>query len=434
MDGLPHELLYLIINHLDTPSRAALARTSRRYYGIALPHVYTNISIRNNRVWTIRYPSFVQAIAQRPELGAAVQSLSLTAWAIEDDAERAAGRGREPYMARCNIDLFKELVREQPELFGQPEMWDRALEARNMDAFLAVILPRLTNLKSLAIEYFYHGTGTLFEKVVERGAERGLLFPRLEQVYITWYDTENGVITDKAIPFFSFPAMRRVGGGQVKKSCRDHSRNPKAVCISGVTEFDLLQSNCNGLIEWIELCRELKSFRLVYGGAAVSFDRYAPVSFRDELALHKTSLEKLWIEPDENGFRGEAEWIGSWVDYTKLRVLCLRLATLVELDEEEKPLRELGDLVPASLECLALLECGEEEWIWLPGQIEGMIINGRTPRLNALIIGGYRPERLSQATEAFKKVRQLCEEANISLKWDMDYLYEIWPANVGRGR
>ncbi|KAL4785255.1 hypothetical protein BJX76DRAFT_186942 [Aspergillus varians] len=74
--------------------------------------------------------SFLDAVAQRPKLGAAVRTLYIQRWATTDMA-----RHREKD-AVYDIDLFKSLVLSQPEFNQQAAMWDEALEARNMDAWV----------------------------------------------------------------------------------------------------------------------------------------------------------------------------------------------------------------------------------------------------------------------------------------------------------
>ncbi|KAL4922299.1 hypothetical protein BDW62DRAFT_196982 [Aspergillus aurantiobrunneus] len=121
------------------------------------------------------------------------------------------------------------------------------------------------------------------------------------------------------------------------------------------------------------------------------------------------------------------EWFGSLADYTALKVLCVRLPGLVEMDDEQQALREMGDLVPCCLEVLCIVGCQEEDFEWLPGHIERMIKNKRVPKLKTLVVDGAC-ELDSSFDEEFGGVRRLCEEADIDLKlWSMEYMQEIWP-------
>ncbi|KAL4922298.1 hypothetical protein BDW62DRAFT_196981 [Aspergillus aurantiobrunneus] len=113
-------------------------RCSRRFYGIALPHLYSDVSINENvsTRWEFQYPLFIHTIARRPDLGAAVHSLHLDAWITDPSWPENCGV--------YDIDLFKRLVREKREFTRQARKWFMALEARNMDAYLALIPPGLS--------------------------------------------------------------------------------------------------------------------------------------------------------------------------------------------------------------------------------------------------------------------------------------------------
>ncbi|OQE43719.1 hypothetical protein PENCOP_c003G04961 [Penicillium coprophilum] len=85
----------------------------------------------------------------------------------------------------------------------------------------------------------------------------------------------------------------------------------------------------------------------------ISGDDFQPRKIYGSLSLHKSTLEYIWVEPCQNDLHdGAGEWMGSFVDFTALKVLCSSLANLVELDELGLPVRKLQTVLLSSLETL----------------------------------------------------------------------------------
>ncbi|KAL2818880.1 hypothetical protein BJX63DRAFT_428955 [Aspergillus granulosus] len=407
MDRLPTELIHLITQFLSTPSRAALARASRRYYQLLRLYVYTDVFLDDSSLKRCSTSIFLQIIIHKPELALAVRSLHLDPWDTESDVKRRTEEVVAELQDAWDLNLFKKVVHENPRFAKDAQLWYKGLEMLNTDAFIALAMPRFANLRRLGIEYPYGCT--FFDRVITEDFEGGSvveLFPKLEELHIAWYDTENGINARKATPFFSIPSLRKIDLDNSKVS--------------------------DGLPAWIKLCRELKSFRFVYGGMT-SMDTFTTSPFGDTLELHAKTLERLWIEltePEDMCVDDDRPWIGSLANYTALKVLCMPLAILLNCWDAENdalsqgPTPTLAEVVPPSLEVL-VLEIGECESAWLPGQLEHMLRTNRCPRLKLLVVSSWARVPWQ---EKFEGVRRLCGEAGVALKSHYArYLYSVWP-------
>ncbi|KAL3449220.1 hypothetical protein BJX65DRAFT_306279 [Aspergillus insuetus] len=412
MDRLPTELICLIIQSLSTPSRAAFARCSRRYHDILLPRVYTNVFLDYsgyNSPRRIRSPSFFNTVLRRPELALAVRSLHLDSWDTESDLDR----------------------RTDEQVFAQDtQFWLDGLDSCITDTFLALSMPRFANLRRLGIEYPYGAE--YFNRFINTGVVD--VFPHLEELFISWYDTENGIDAYRAIPFFSIPSLIKVSGSMVRGGAADDARE-SGTRFSNVTDIDLDNSAVSdGLSAWINSCRELRSFRYMHGGGMISWDDLVPSAFGDTLRPHAASLERLWIEiePDEleNGGVDESEmWIGSLENYTTLKILGIPPTILLDMENVppgQEATRMLSNVLPRSLTFLCLTNCPEYELSWLSGQLEDMLRVSRCPDLSMLVV---QTGNTSLWETALGRVRDLCEEAGVGLRVRAsEYMYtSAWP-------
>src|SRR5206468_1256289 len=99
-------------------------------------------------------------------------------------------------------------------------------------------------------------------------------------------------------PFFSIPSLAKVSGSIVRGSADDNREDTR---FSNVTDIDLDNSAFSDVLSaWMNLCRELRSFRYIHGGGMISWDdELIPSAFGDTLRPHSASLERLWIEVEE---------------------------------------------------------------------------------------------------------------------------------------
>ncbi|KAL3493509.1 hypothetical protein BJX62DRAFT_200186 [Aspergillus germanicus] len=291
-------------------------------------------------------------------------------------------------------------------------------------------MPRFTNLRRLGIEYPYGAD--YFHRFVAAGVVD--VFPHLEELFISWYDTENGIDAYRAIPFFSIPSLIKVSGSMVCGGGAEDTREAPAR-FSNATKIDLDNSAVSdGLSAWVNVCRELRSFRYMHGGGMISWDDLVPSAFGETLRPHAASLERLWIEIEtqelENGGVDESEmWIGSLEKYTALKILGIPPAILLDMDNVspgEEASRNLSNVLPRSLTFLCLTNCPEYELSWLPRQLEDMLRVKRCPDLKMLVVQTWNT---SLWETALGGVRELCEEAGVGLRIRTSgYIYtSAWP-------
>jgi hypothetical protein len=422
MDQLPPELICLITQSLNTSSRAAFARCSRRYYSILLPHVYADVSLANEcfseEVGEWKNPSFFNTIMRRPELALAVRSLAFGPWYTKSDLRWAQqpGKARQfKFPGEWDVERFNKVVLEDPRFKHEAQIWLESLRLCIPDAFIALSMPRFTNLGYLAVSY-PHGC-ELFDQLIADAVVD--ILPRLEEVFITGSEHEERIDAQKAIPFFSIPSLVKVGGASIWGGGSDNDGGARR--FSSVTDIELIDRGVSdGLSAWINLCRELKSFR--YKHSLFSDDSFAPGFFENTLTPHAATLERLWMEIDEvdypaTGTLDEDDlWIGSLEVFTALEVLGmpLRFLKMDHIMPEEKPARTLCNILPQSLKHLSLRDCSKDDLQWLPGQLKDMLRVKRCPDLKVLIIETAQRRLWSEALD--QGVSRLCQEAGITLK------------------
>ncbi|CAI7603462.1 unnamed protein product [Penicillium pancosmium] len=358
---LPLELLHLIGSNLDQKDTRNLISTSHRMHSVFQQKLYTNVTIRQRNVNAAQ--SFLYTVARNPELAGYVQSLTLADWETYDwDIHRDWNIPRDPQKTtkRPNFDgdLIRKLVDEAADYPKEDKSkWLQDLEEYYDDAWLALLIPRLTGLRKISFEWPYGSYHV--DKMLEKAARNG----------------ENAVHSYQMHPFFKFPSVRKVSGWKVAEDAKeeeeeeeeleDFDRHPTEVLkgysllpqCSNVTDIDLSQSNAGeGMQQWIQACKALKSFRIIHGGPVFSYDDAQPRKLYNSLSLHKSTLEAIWFEYDDQGGDGENddEWMGSFVDFYNLKFLRLSLPNLVGLNEQGSSARKICDVIPSSLETLFL--------------------------------------------------------------------------------
>lgn len=374
---LPLELLHLIGRSLDQNDTRNLISTSHRMHSVFQQKLYTNVTIGRRNANAAQ--SFLYTVARNPELAGYVQSLALACWETYDwDTHRDwdIPRDRQKTTERPNFDgdLIRKLVdgaTEYPK--EEKSKWLQDLEGYYDDAWLALLIPRLTGLRKISLEWPYGSYHV--DKMLEKAAMNGgTCLPHLEKVNICWWDTENAVRSYQMHPFFKFPSVRKVSGWKVAENAKEEEeeeeleyfdRDPTEILkgssllpqCSNVTDIDLSESNAGeGMQQWIQACKALKSFRIIHGGPVFSYDNAQPRKLYNSLSLHKSTLEAIWFEHNDQGGDGEndSDWMGSFVDFSALKFIRLYLPNLVGFNEQDSPARKISDVIPSSLETLVL--------------------------------------------------------------------------------
>jgi hypothetical protein len=264
--------------------------------------------------------------------------------------------------------------------------------------------------------------------------EQEPVFCHLEEVYATWCDDTEGFIpSNRMTSFFSFPSVRKLGCcclGEDYESDGDEydsdeyasddsihlRREAPLPQSSNIIHLDLANSNAgNGMRDWVQACKALKSFRIIHHGALGRGERFQPRRLYESLSLHKSTLESIWAEPDSGFHRDKQDdWMGSFADFSVLKTICLLLPNLVGFDENERPVRKLLDVLPHSLETLYLIINKESDGLLdVMEQLVELASAEGFPNLEAIHIEGWT----IQSAEAHAKLqwtKRACEEAQKS--------------------
>lgn len=440
-NDLPTEIIDLIAGYLDHPSDLYhLLSSSRRLYNVLLPALYSDVTLCRWEGIESSVSTFLYAITRTPKLASHVRTLEVRAWDTDFGHDEKA---REKLGSDKN--LIYTLVNEATG-YSDKERSNliKALERDVTDAWLALLLPRLKALRKLRLVWPF-GADYVLSMLQKASQEEIPVFPHLEEVYAAWYDTENAAHSNFMHPFFRFPSMRKLGGWKFNElENDDYESDPDEILeypetligvlpprCSSITDIDLHKTNAaEGMRVWVQACKALKSFRIIHGGAMISYRDIQPREIYESLSLHKATLESIWIGRDEDDEGdNDDEWLGSFADFTALKFLYARAANLLGLDMDGSSARKLKDVLPPSLETL-YLRPDEDDFF---EQLIELIGSGNVPKLSALYLEidrGNDPEQ----PERLELLKQKCFENGILFDvprtTDPDVWYywgDVWP-------
>ncbi|KAL4860685.1 hypothetical protein BDV12DRAFT_204792 [Aspergillus spectabilis] len=414
MDRLPVELLHRIGRYLLQDSCFRLARTCRHLYHAVLPVMYSDIFMRSTILTAKNLSCFLQTIARKPYLAHSVRIFSIEGW---DTNENRVAQFEDEVI--LDEELIGRLVREASETDEEMTRWLHSLRKGNPDAWLALLMPLLTNLRKLEVEYPYFPK--YFNSMLDKAAQGKVkAFPRLEEVETSWADTELGIDSNDLLPYFYFPAMRKLQATNVVEregNSENGGFDNAQQSFSGIKELVLESSNgADGMTRWLRCCKALKSFSIDHGGALVSEDSWMSAVFGKSLARHKSTLEYLSLDINDSNDVDEEQWVGSLTEYLALKYLHIRYPDLVGMSEDWEPLHEISDLLPSSLETLSLEGCGDDVLHWLPAQLERLIQSGQTPNLTTLSLEGFNVMSREDCQPELRRLFDICEQAGIRLQ------------------
>jgi hypothetical protein len=187
-------------------------------------------------------------------------------------------------------------------------LWLKELEQDNNDAWLALLIPQLKQLRRIRLTWPPYGSHYVLDMLQKAAVEEELIFPYLEEAYGVWgnsadtfpscWNSENAFPSYHMQPFFQFPSMREVCCYMMREYDNgDSSEFPKRDTLSpqcsNITDIDL--QGCNsveGMREWVQACKALKSFRFIHGSRIVSDDDSQPRKMYESLSLHKSTLKQ----------------------------------------------------------------------------------------------------------------------------------------------
>ena len=419
LDRLPPELLVLIAENLRLQrDRYHLAISSRRLFTTVLPVLYSKVSLGMRRKFNVVQAScFFYAVLRHPELANAVRSLNLGEWETRDDYDEAHDDDP-PFEIpkdtwKYDADLIRPLLVESLMPGYLKPLWEQDLADGITDAWLALILPQLTRLREIVIEWpaiirnDFNEQSWLCTILQCASLEKPSMFPHLEEAHAWCDDAGRGFDSDLMLPFFKFPSMRIISADAVEEPSGDDSNPPLS---SGVTAMYLnCYSGTEGLLSWIGACKTLKIFSHYFGGYWDADSRYDRGSIMKSLLTQKASLESISLSEKCNyPLEGSAK-LGSLHEFTVLKHLHVGLQHLVEVDENNQPICALKEMLPSSLESLYLYDCGDELFDWAIQQLESLVASKCLPNLAKLKL---ESKDIEQKLEGL--ARQ-CNAAGISL-------------------
>jgi hypothetical protein len=218
---LPLELLHLVGSDLNQKDISRLISTSRRMHSVFQRKLYTNVTLGGQKPNAV--PIFLYTVTRNPKLAGYVRSLALAAWDTlyrPEDITRTEERIA-LYALDFDGDLIRKLVGEATNYTEEEKLkWLHDLETFVDDAWVALLIPRLTGLRKIGFEFPFGSSHVdrMLKKALEDG---GACFPHLEEVNMCWYDTENAVESYKMHPFLRFPSVRKVSGWKVSESDKE---------------------------------------------------------------------------------------------------------------------------------------------------------------------------------------------------------------------
>ncbi|GIJ91852.1 hypothetical protein Asppvi_010827 [Aspergillus pseudoviridinutans] len=386
------------------------------------------------------------AIVQCPEIASLVRVLQLGAWQTVLTREY----GDHPDEFHFDHDLVEKLVREATSDKERQEKWIKDLEQGVTDPWLALLIPRLTYLRKISFVWAY-GADYVSTMLVEAAEAENSVFPYLEEVWAAHCDTEGGTEAEVMLPFFRFPAMRKLGGFMLHTWLGAEEPSDRILLkglemgSSNITDIDL-KNTCapNGLQNWIRTCKMLETFRLSDGGVNVAENVTNWGKIYRDLCHHKTTLQAISLSDDPDTLEEEQDrevFMGSFADFTSLRILRVPCTGLAQLDDQERPMGRLVELLPSSLEILCICDAHRPSLEWTVDQCECLVNSDAFPNLESICIESNAMTVPNDICK-IEALQRRCEKKDISFRvfepesrkaieywgrvWPFDHDFDLW--------
>lgn len=401
---LPNDVWLVVGDFIeDQKDRLNLIFVCRHFHDLFLRVLYRSASLKG---WT-ETRSFLGAILRRPELARAVRELDFHRW-----KPVAASDGGNP--ASPDMSLFADWAKAVSHSDEEHRQWTDDLEIGAGDAWVALLLPLLSNLHQLRLAYpkkeLYLSRTLRRAMNGEKPFDRQPAFRLLREASLNHLDEgddeKSNYLPSQILPFFRFPSMRSISADSViEHQSVDVETNGKLTSqplmgSSSIDEISLSSSNGRqGMESLITSCSSLKSFKYQHTDSHALAEGYQPSAFYQSLAGSKNSLERLWLDSHGQHHTFTAaglneshdEWFGSLVDFTALKDIRIRLPNLLDIRYQSEPSSPLTDILPSSLESLYVESCKENNLSTLLSQLEVVIKNrqSRFPSLTRLDVEGF---------------------------------------------
>ncbi|KAJ5390338.1 uncharacterized protein N7496_001406 [Penicillium cataractarum] len=302
---LPDEILCLISTQLEhQQDRLHLASSCRRLY-IALHRTI--------------FVKFLYTIVRNPKLASAVHVLFLGFWTTKATYENHGY----PSAVNFDRDIRERLVQEAASDSSRQEKWIKDLECGITDAWLALIIPRLNNLREISLPWsdcaeYIPG---MFIDAAKSGTP---VFPHLEEAWTMPCYMVFTSETELMLPFLTQPMA------------------DLDTILQGVENIPNQRRRVHGTYKSSNL-------RRLY----------------EALLFHKTTLQVIYV----------------LMSFTNLEVLHISPYTIVEMDDNDMPTQSLVDRLPTSLEFLSIPYFNEDWLDWVLDECELLLDLNVCPKL-----------------------------------------------------
>lgn len=431
LDHLPQELLSLIALYLDRGDLYRLVITSRQLCTAFQHCLYKDVRLRietNNRQVI---SAFLYAVTRSPQLASYVHSLNIRCWIVPTTYLNE-------YSKKFAFDtVLVQRLLEERKGYSEKERskWLKDLEKDDIDAWIALLIPQLRELRKLTFSWPY-GHWHLYGMLENMHLEDQPMLPHLREVYVSSSGVVNGVQSNYLNAFFKLPSVRKIGCFAVSESepwvfdetepgpteedyLHERCLQPRSC---NITDIDLESSDAMwGMRDWIRACRQLRSFKITQGGVVLS-TRDPTMSLLEfqriyrSLLLHQSSMECVWV--DVSLSRTPIGFMGSFIDFPMLRFLHAPLSMLIEFDEQGIPGQKLQDVLPHSLETLRVFE-GHQRALAGIELLAELAASQKTPELRAIYFDcpdqGRAGTAVLQAIQAaITRLSGICHETGVS--------------------
>jgi hypothetical protein len=411
---LPNDVLLLVGEQLDDHAdRWNLIFISQDFHDLFLSLVYRTVRLNH---WRGAY-SFIRAITKRPSLARVVRELDLSRWRKESipQADWDVLQRSSILQGRVEVSSYSQ---------DETTQWGENLAKGRGDAWIALMLPLLTQLRQLHLVYSTPSIclNRIMQRAIsnERPFQSQPAFQHLSKVSLhhredldqptAHTNAENGSHEDQSallLSFFHLPSMCSIVANSlvdptsisIDSDLETDETEPLDVGCSSITEIDLSRSSGNrGMEALIASCADLKSFKYQHSDSHLTSNGYQPTAFYRSLTRSKRSLQTLWLDHygDHYPFTSAGlnqthdEWFGSLADFSALREIRIRLPNLLDIRYQSEPTSPLINSLPRSLEILYIDGCEERHVGMLVSQLRTVVRNRRSrfPHLRRLSIEG----------------------------------------------
>ncbi|KAH6990174.1 hypothetical protein EDB80DRAFT_729633 [Ilyonectria destructans] len=215
---LPEDIIRCVFEFLSHPNLKVWCLVSKRFRRLAEPWLYNRIEWHWRALLAGRGPPIVpllRNILSRPELSTYIRSISIHGY------DEFHPLGEAPFEAPISEGGLGEIV-QYIKGTGVPyeDLWIRGLLSNKLDAYLAVLVSRLSNLTSLRVDTIWAREtrilGMVFRSALFQSSNHGFsTFRHLQELsfFCEWGTArrrdpgeEN---TADVLPFFYLPGIRR---------------------------------------------------------------------------------------------------------------------------------------------------------------------------------------------------------------------------------